>query len=379
MASYTKRGKTWQYTVSRMVDGKSDPIRKGGYRTKPEAIAAATLIEAALLKGETPQFTKIPFETYFKDWVRIFKLGIKDVTALRYTDTHETIKEFFDDKAIQDIKKRDYQEFLNDYGATRSRETTRKLNGHIKQCVDEAIDEGLIRVDFTRKINVVGKITDKRPEEKHINYIESERLMNEVYEKLDVTLSYYMLYLALTTGMRYAELVGLTRKDFWFKTNEISINKTWDYKTGKGFDSTKNDPSHRIIEVDDVTMLIFKELFDRTPTNILDLVFFSVQSKHKVITNSTVNKLLRNTLKRLDIDVITMHGLRHTHASILLYRKATIYYVSERLGHANIDTTHRYYSHVIKELREDDTKITTDTFSGMNRTRINKIKEYELV
>lgn len=248
VASYQKRGKTWQYTVSRMMDGKSVPIRKGGFRTKIEATVAATLIEAALLKGENPHLTKFSFEKYFGDWVRIFKTGIKEVTLKRYEDTHETIKDYFDDKAIQDIKKRNYQEFLNVYGATRSRETMRKLNGHIKQCVEEAIDEGIIRVDFTRKINIVGNITDKRPEEKHISFEESERLLNEVYSKLAFTISYYMIYLALTTGMRYAELVGLTRKYFLFKTNKITINKTWDYKTGTGFDTTKNDPSHRIIE-----------------------------------------------------------------------------------------------------------------------------------
>lgn len=376
MASFIQRGKTWQYTVSRMVNGISDPIRKGGFRTKPEAVAAAILVEADLLKGETPILTKTPFEQYFKDWVRIYKISIKGVTRERYDDTHDAIEEYFEDRAIQDIKKRDYQKFLNEYGNTRSRETVRKLNGHIKQCVEEAVDEGIIRVDFTRKINIVGKITAKRPEEKHIDYHESQLLMNEVYSKLEFTMSYYMIYLALTTGMRYAELVGLTRKDFLFKTNMITINKTWDYKKGKGFDSTKNDPSHRTIEVDEVTMSIFKDIFDTTPTNIYDLVFFSPQSKYKVITNSTVNKLLRNTLERLEIDPITMHGLRHTHASILLYRKATIYYVSERLGHANIDTTHRYYSHVIKELRKDDTKITTDTFANMNNIIMEQRKEY---
>lgn len=362
--------------MSHTIDGKSDPIRKGGFRTKPEAVAAATLVEASLLKGETPQLTKVAFEKYFKDWVRVYKRGIKGVTLKRYNDTHEAIKKFFGDKAIQDIKKREYQEFLNNYGATRAKETTRKLNNHISQCVAEAIDEGVVRVDFTRKINIIGKVTAKRPEEKHIDYEESELLLNEVYEKLEFTMSYHMIYLALTTGMRYAELVGLTRKDFLFTTNEITINKTWDYKTGKGFDSTKNDPSHRIIEVDEVTMSIFNNLFDTTNDNIHGLVFFSPTSKHKVITNTTVNKLLRNTLERLEIDPITMHGLRHTHASVLLYRKATIYYVSERLGHANIDTTHRYYSHVIKELREDDTKIAIDTFSRMNNAVTSKQKEY---
>lgn len=107
----------------------------------------------------------------------------------------------------------------------------------------------------------------------------------------------------------------------------------------------------------------FKELFQSTFVNIHNLVFFSQHNQKKVLSN--VNKLLRNTLSELNIDPITIHGLRHTHASILLYRQISIYYVSERLGHASIDTTLRHYAHVIKELREEDTKNTIDTFENM--------------
>ncbi|MEK3890553.1 hypothetical protein [Bacillus sp. FSL K6-3431] len=48
-----------------------------------------------------------------------------------------------------------------------------------------------------------------------------------------------------------------------------------------------------------------------------------------------------------------------------LYRKISIYYVSERLGHANIETTLKHYAHVVKELREEDAKRTVDIFGGM--------------
>lgn len=92
---------------------------------------------------------------------------------------------------------------------------------------------------------------------------------------------------------------------------------------------------------------------------------FSAQSKYKVITNTNANKLLKNTLKDLGIETISVHGLRHTHASILLYKHKSIYYVSERLGHKDIETTLRDYTHVIKELRKEDEKGTTETFERM--------------
>jgi len=97
----------------------------------------------------------------------------------------------------------------------------------------------------------------------------------------------------------------------------------------------------------------------------LDLFFYSEISKYKCITNEYANKLLRGMLKSLDIELITVHGLRHTHASILLYRKVSIYYVSVRLGHKDIDTTLKYYAHIIKELRIRDEKSTITTFEEM--------------
>lgn len=60
---------------------------------------------------------------------------------------------------------------------------------------------------------------------------------------------------------------------------------------------------------------------------------------------------------------ISIHGLRHTHASVSLYKKVSIYYVSERLGHSDIETTMNEYSHVLKEIREDDEQIVVNIYN----------------
>lgn len=88
-------------------------------------------------------------------------------------------------------------------------------------------------------------------------------------------------------------------------------------------------------------------------------------SKYHVLSNAAVNKTLKNTCKDLGIKEISVHGLRHTHASILLYKRISVYYVSERLGHADIETTHEHYAHLLKELRKEDENNTTATFSKM--------------
>ena len=191
--------------------------------------------------------------------------------------------------------------------------------------------------------------------------------LNEIHNRLSKGLGYYLILLGLTTGLRFEELVGLTFDDFDFTKNTIRVNKTWGYnnRMQEGFGPTKNEQSNRIVEVDVITMNLFKELFKNIKANLHGLVFYSPESKYKVISNTNANKLLKNTLLDLQIEPITMHGLRHTHASTMLYKKVSIYYVSERLGHKDIETTHKHYSHVTKELREEDARATTMIFEEM--------------
>lgn len=362
MASYQKRGKTWQYTIS----NKGNLIRKGGFRTKGEAVAAATEIESNLRKGLIPHLNPEPFDDYFKRWIKIYKVDISDNTRARYLNTHKTIEKYFNGKPIQDIQKQEYQIFLNEYGGSRSKASVKKLNTQIRACVKDAIDEGVLHLDFTRNIKLTGN-EGKPSIEKHLGYEDSKRLLKELCRRLEVSDTYYLLLLALTSGMRFAELVGLTRKDFNFKNNTITIDKTWGYtkRMHDGFGNTKNKQSERVIKMDSHTMKVFKLYFEQTPLNIHNLVFYSESSKYKVISNNAANDLLKRTLKRLGISDISIHGLRHTHASVLLYKKVSIYYVSERLGHKDIDTTLKEYSHVVKELREEDELSTVNVYQQM--------------
>lgn len=365
MASFQKRGDTWQYTISRMVNGKLKPIRKGGFKTKKEAQVAANEIESGLNKGIVPHMRPEPFDQYFEQWMRVFKPDITNNTRYRYENTLKSIREYFPGETLQSITKRSYQAALNKYGSTRSKETTRKFNTHIRACVKDAIDEGIIHIDFTRGAILTGSVPAKRDEEKHLSLFESKRLAAEL--KNPEHLSHYLILLGLTSGLRYGELVGLTRPDFDFKNNVINVDKQWGYtkKMKQGFGPTKNEQSIRKVKMDPATMLVFKDFFERTPDNLHRLVFFSPTSKYKVLCNTAVNKVLKKMLNKLNIDYISAHGLRHTHASILLYKRASIYYVSERLGHSDIETTNEYYAHIIKELRIQDEAISTKTFEEM--------------
>lgn len=354
MASFRKRGKSWEYKVST----KEKPITKGGFKTKKEAMIAAAEIEDKVNKGLTTNLKPKAFDSYFENWINLYKQNLAGSTKSHYQDSLSAVRDYFNDKAIQQITRDEYQRFINVYGSSRSKETVDKLNRHVRSCVKDAVEDRIIPFDFTRKVTITYTVKAKRPEEKHLNFEETKELQKELTERLDQGLGYYMLLLAITSGLRYSELIGLTRKDFDFKNNIITINKTWIYKKGNpGFGETKNYET-RSIKMNEKTMTIFKGLLDSTPTNLNQLVFYSPSSKFKVLTNTAVNKTLKKTLKELGINSITIHGLRHTHASFLLYKKISINYISERLGHKNIETTWSTYAHILKEMRIEDEENT---------------------
>ncbi|WP_226528178.1 tyrosine-type recombinase/integrase [Metabacillus niabensis] len=367
MASIQKRGKTYQYTVSYMENGKAKQIRKGGFRTKKEAKIAAAAIEVHLSKGVIPHLKPVPFDEYFDKWVKLYKSHLSQTTQQHYMYTSKAIKIHFGSKSLQEIKRHDYQFFLNEYGSNKAKETVEKLNAHIRACVKDAIEEQIIQYDFTRKAVLTWSTPAKKSTDKYLNYKESEILLKEIWKEINNSLCYSLLLLALTSGMRFAEIVGLTRSDFDFVNQTISINKTWGYmkRNPEGFGLTKNEYSNRTIKMDTKTMSHFENLFDSTLPNLHQLVFYSPKSKYKVISNTTANKQLKKTLAQLGLEPITVHGLRHTHVSTLLYKKVSIYYVSERLGHSNIETTLNEYSHLVKELREEDEKKTIDIFNNI--------------
>ncbi|WP_254842806.1 site-specific integrase [Bacillus sp. MRMR6] len=320
MASIQKRGKTYQFTVSNRVNGVSKPIRRGGFKTKKEAQIAAAEIEAQLSKGILPHLKPMPFDEYFEKWMKLYKSRLTETTQLHYDYTSRIVKVYFGEKPIQEIKRHDYQFFLNNFGANKAKETIEKVNTHIRSCVKDAIEEQIIQHDFTRKAVLTWSNPAKKPEEKHLNYFETKRLLGVIYSLLDEVLAYYLILLGLTSGARFGELMGLTRKDFNFKNNTIKIEKTWGYakRHPEGFGPTKNEASVRTIKLDKKTMNVFRRLFATVTPNLYGIVFYSPESKYKVISNTNANKVLQKTLQELDIDPITFHGLRHTHASVLL-------------------------------------------------------------
>lgn len=299
------------------------------------------------------------FADYYAQWVHVYKEGaIRNVTLNKYLMTHSWLEKLIPELRVCDMSRIAYQQLLNDYAVSHERQTTMDFHHQLKGAILDAVDEGLIDRDPTRKVIIKGKApVDKKI--KYLNQFELHTLLTNLDLGKKVNWDWFIMLVA-KTGIRFSEALALTPKDFDFSHQSLSINKTWDYKGEGGFLPTKNKSSVRKIQIDWQTVVQFSELIKDLPG---DKPMFVIKDK---VYNSTVNDILERHCKAVKIPVISMHGLRHTHASILLFAGVSVGSVARRLGHASITTTQKTYLHIIHELENQDVDLVMRSISSLS-------------
>lgn len=246
---------------------------------------------------------------------------------------------------IKEINRIAYQKILNKYAENHEKQSTMDFYHQLKAAILNAVDEGLISRDPTRKAIIKGK-TPRAKKDKYLNQFELQKLISDLNLGADINYD-WLIYLIAKTGLRFSEALAVTPEDFDFPHQTLNVEKTWNYKEKGGFEPTKNKSSERKVQLDWQTVIQFSELVKNMDPN--KPIF--IDSK---IYNSTINDILKRHCFNVEIPVITIHGLRHTHASILLYAGVSIASVAHRLGHASMSTTQKTYLHIIQELENTD-------------------------
>ena len=288
------------------------------------------------------------FHEYYENWISVYKDGaIRKVTLDKYKMTLSWLKKLIPSVHVNEMTRVVYQKLLNDYAETHEKQTTMDFHHQLKGAILDAVDEGLIERDPTRKAIIKGKISRvKKP--KFLSQFELHTLLSSL--DLGTTLNFdWLIQLIAKTGMRFSEAIALTPKDFDFSHQSLSIEKTWDYKGDGGFLPTKNKSSVRFSE-------LVKDLPEDKP------IFLKEGEK---MYNSTVNDHLFRKCKKAGVPIISLHGLRHTHASLLLFAGVSIASVARRLGHASMNTTQKTYLHIIQELENKDVDIVMRSLAGL--------------
>lgn len=299
------------------------------------------------------------FSSYYAQWIRVYKEGaVRKVTMDKYLMTQSWLEKLAPDLRLCDVTRITYQQLLNDYALCHERQTTMDFHHQLKGAIMDAVDDGLIGRDPTRKAIIKGK-TPTVKKIKYLNQFELHTLLIGLDLKNRINWDWFILLVA-KTGMRFSEALALTPEDFDFAHQTLSISKTWDYKGSGGFLPTKNASSVRKIQIDWQTVIQFSELVKSLPP---EQPIFVGEGK---IYNSTVNDILERHCRKAGVPVISVHGLRHTHASLLLFAGVSIASVARRLGHASMTTTQKTYLHIIQELENQDVDLVMRSLSGLS-------------
>ncbi len=176
------------------------------------------------------------------------------------------------------------------------------------------------------------------------NSISNEKKLREVGRR-------FIVLLDLKTGMRRSELFGLAKNSEYYDLNfeeaTFDVNKSRHYLSGKGKYTKypKNDSSIRKKSLPQ-SILSYLDLYYKILTNLnyKNMYIFDYLSIDGICS------WFANWQEKNNIKKIRFHDIRHTHATILLYKGVDVKTISERLGHCDIQTTLDIYADVLKEL-----------------------------
>lgn len=375
MASYekyaTKQGEKWLFKMDVGKDpatGKRKTTTRRGFKRKSDAEKAAAQLLRELLSGELKK-DDIIFEEVYSEWYEKHQRKIKPST--RYTKEskfNKWILPWFAKLRMKDITKSYCQKFVN------------YLADEMTSYKDYVIQANLVfkyavKNDYLFK-NPMEHIEYPMEEEKFLadNEVELKFWEKEVFqeviskgEKEMPFRDYVMIRTFLFSGLRKGELSGLFEDNLIEETNSVRVARTVFWRNKEYILMTpKTKNSYRDVEVDEVTFKALKQLVKMNKElrmqhgNPEVEKFLFPRQDLKPLRSAYPNDVLARLCKRIGVENIGVHGLRHTHASMLFASGATMKDVQERLGHARLDTTMNLYTHLTKERKQETTRKFVD-------------------
>ncbi len=166
-----------------------------------------------------------------------------------------------------------------------------------------------------------------------------------------------------TTGLRRAEALGLRWSDVDLDAGRLSVSQTLAYVGTKAtFSEPKTESSRRLVELAPGTVTVLRAHRSRQAEErlaigsgyaTLDLVFAQVDGR--ALNPATVSRAFDAAVKSAELPKITLHGLRHTFATLALLDGIPSKIVAEVLGHSSTRVTEDLYQHVTPGMKADAT------------------------
>ncbi|WP_084262059.1 site-specific integrase [Ruminococcus sp. NK3A76] len=361
MANIRKRGNTYQIRVScgyklngeQVVQTMSwkPPEGMTPKQAEKEVQKQAILFEEKCLRGQVT--ANVKFEEFAEQWFEEYaRLNLRKSSFERMRQVTQRVYPAFGHLRLDRITGRQIQQFINELvlngknmqtGKPLSRKTAVHHLSFISDVFSYAVRMDIVSDNPCRKVYVPkgGK------KEKEIYSIEEIEQLFTLLE--DAPLKYRTFFtLAVYTGFRRGELMGLEWKDIDFESGVVSVRRTSNYtvKTGIYTDTTKTKSSQRSMKLPQLVLDILKEHKTEQDNERQKLGtkwfecdrLFVTADGHPMHNNTTYN-WLRKFCKKNDFPFRDIHSLRHFYASALINEGIDVATVSSALGHSAISTT----------------------------------------
>ena len=378
--NYKVNGKEY-YRVSASFgrDSNGKLIRKYFYgKTKKEAEKKLEEYKYSIREGYTNN-NIVYLSSSMKTWLFEFiRCNIKPSCFDRYECTFRNHIENcpFSNKSIKEISSIEIQRYYNDlYKKGKTSATLKRINKLLKRFFNYCISEGIIIRNPCASVIIPCEKQSTKTEVEIFSKEDLKKIINYNVTDSRVFSIKYIALVALATGMRQGEILGLKWSDINFKDMEISISRTVtcyskimgnERKIVKEIQSPKTKNSIRKIPLPSSLIPIFDKvkkeqlknrikLGDYYNKDNVDFVFLTKEGN--IMYKSCVNRAWNAYLKKCGVAHKKFHALRHTYATLQFENNIPLKTISNLLGHSSINITADIYTHVMKQEKQKATDI----------------------
>lgn len=343
MASFQCRGKNklWSVRFDVVEQGKAITKRLSGFKTKREC-QQAYIDYINEMQRRIFSANDLTFIDLFNEYENYIKQRNKLSTHYDFVSKSKRhIYPYFKDYLVKDITPKiilDWQNSLGDY-AYQYKCHLRNLLSGLLTYADKYYDipNQLKRVDGFRNLEFKKEMKVWTPEQ-----------FTQIMEHIDDIVYKAFYYALFYTGCRKGEMLATTWNDWNEENQTLTINKSISKKvTGVSWILTtpKNISSNRTIKVPSFVFEMLKQVKQRQIDDKVlgNMVFYG----SKPLPETCICRYLKQATKKAGLFDIRIHDFRHSHASYLISKGATIVSVAKRLGHSSIEQTLNTYSHMM--------------------------------
>lgn len=365
MPIYKDKNNTYFIQFDTYVDGKRKQKKRRGFKTKSEAKKALTAIESEINKGTYIEPSSITIKELLSEWIEQKKATIKIQTYEVYEILiNKHVLPRLGDCKLSNLKANQLQLFSNQlFQEGYSPETIKKIFNIIRNLLDYAEKMELISTNVSKKVQLPSIANFKE------SSVWNDEEMLRFLDTAKTNRYFIVFHLALMTGLRQGEILGLRWKDVNFKKGILTITQTLSHDGKKILQGAKSKSSIRSVCLHEDTITLLEQHKDIMKQETMDLCKNFTENDLIVYTQNGTPVVPRNIVrtfkglvKTANIPLIRFHDLRHTHATYLISRGLNPKIVADRLGHSDTRMTLDRYSHLLSSMQQEAVKALDDLY-----------------